>query len=155
LSWLQSGKVLDDGLRRKVVTLEQVRAAVQRLDSGPYRRLSVVQALLEQRSRPSYDPGDSDSEGRLFDVLEQAGLPLPVQQHAVKVRGTTYYLDYSWPQFRVFLEWYGLPWHIGASAVVYDSARISALASIKWRPLIFTDESTDREIVELTRDALS
>jgi hypothetical protein len=151
LSWLQLGRVLDDGLRRKVTTLDGLHACVERLDSGPQRRLSVVQGLLGQRTA-GYNPGDSDAELRLLSLLEKAGLPLPVQQHPVRVDGHRYELDFAWPEIRAFVEYYGLPWHIGASAVVRDSARITRLSNSGWRLAIFTDESTDAEIIgEVTK----
>ena len=54
----------------------------------------------------------------------------------------------------MFAEYYGLPFHIGAAAVVADSERLTALSTAGWLPLVFTSESTDREIVERTTAAL-
>jgi hypothetical protein len=54
----------------------------------------------------------------------------------------------------VFAEYYGLPFHIGASAVVADSERLTALVAAGWLPLVFTHASSDGEVVELTRAAL-
>ena len=146
LSWLQTARTLDDGLRRNLASLEQLRDCVLRLDSGPERRLSVVQGLLAERSG-TYDPGGSASELRVLDVLRQAGLPPPVQQHRVRVGGRTFFLDYAYPQQFVFIEDYGLGVHGTPSAVAYDSDRITTLVSAGWRPLIFTDATSDAEIV--------
>jgi hypothetical protein len=154
LSWLQAGKVLDDGLRRKVATLDRLRDCLERLDSGPRRRLTVIHSLLSQR-QSDFNPGGSGSELRLLELVREAGLPEPVQQYRMRVNGATYYLDYAWPSHQVFAEWYGLPWHIGASAVAYDSARTTAMSTVRWRPLIFTDASSDEEIVRDLRSALS
>ena len=52
------------------------------------------------------------------------------------------------------MEYYGLVWHMGASAVAYDADRISTLASKGWLPLIFTDESTEKTVIEQVTDAL-
>jgi hypothetical protein len=154
LSWLQLGRVLDDGLRRKVTTLDRLHECCARLDSGPNRRLRVVQGLLSQRDA-SYDPGGSDAELRFLRVLDEARLPPPVQQFEVRPVRRTYYLDFAWPECMVFAEWYGLAWHSGASAVVSDNARLTELSAAGWRPLIFTSESSDAEIVERTRDLLN
>jgi hypothetical protein len=54
----------------------------------------------------------------------------------------------------VFVEYYGKPYHMGASAVAYDSERVTALASMGWLPLIFTWATSDREIVARTSAAL-
>jgi hypothetical protein len=154
LSWLQLSRVLDDGLRRKVTTLERMQECCARLDSGPNRRLSIVQGLLAQRDA-AYDPGGSDTELRYLRVLESARLPRPVQQFEVRPVRRTYYLDFAWPDCMVFAEWYGLSWHSGASAVAYDNARLTELSAAGWRPLVFTTESTDAEIVDRTRALLA
>jgi hypothetical protein len=146
LSWLQAARTLDDGLRRNLASLERLRECVLRLDSGPERRLSVVQGLLAERSG-SYDPGGSASELRVLDVLRQAELPPPVQQHRVRLGGRTFFLDYAYPAELAFIEYYGLGVHGTPSAVAYDSDRITTLVSAGWRPLIFTDVTSDAEIV--------
>jgi very-short-patch-repair endonuclease len=89
------------------------------------------------------------------DVLIRAGLPVPVQQHRVRVNGRTYLLDYAYPEHRVFIEFYGVAWHGTPSAVVYDSARLSDLTSHGWQPLIFTEATPDGVIVDRTRAILA
>ncbi len=154
LSWLQLSRVLDDGLRRKATTVKRLHECCARLDSGPNRRLRVVQDLLAQRDA-AYDPGGSDAELRFLRVIDEARLPPPVQQFEVRPARRTYYLDFAWPDCMVFAEWYGLSWHSGASAVAYDSARLTELSAAGWRPLIFTTESSDAESVERTRVLLA
>ena len=90
LSQIQLGRVLDDGLRRRVTTIERLRSAVLRLDSGPHRRLSLVQALIEQRGL-GYVAGGSKAELRVSDVIRRAGLEPPVQQLS-RSRQRTYLL---------------------------------------------------------------
>ena len=48
-------------------------------------------------------------------VIRDAGLPEPVQQHPVWADGRRYVLDFAWPERRVFVEYYGLAVHSGAS----------------------------------------
>jgi hypothetical protein len=147
LSPFQLGRVLDDGLRRDVASLDRLTKCVFRLDSGPGRRLQVVKQLLGQRDE-SFDPGGSASELRVLSVLREAGLPAPVQQYPVRVDSHPYELDFAWPEQRVFAEYYGLPVHSGASAVAYDSSRLTAMVAEGWRPLVFTDATPDHEIVK-------
>lgn len=154
LSFTQLGRVLDEGLRRGVTTLTRVHACVERLDSGPGRRLTPVKQLLAERGH-AYEPGGSGEELRVLQTLRAAGLPLPVQQHEVAVGGASYVLDFAWPELKVFVEWYGLPYHIGAAAVVGDSARLTALVAEGWTPLVFTSRSPTTEIVGKTRAALA
>jgi hypothetical protein len=146
LSWLQTARTLDDGLRRNLASLEHLRDCVLRLDSGPERRLSIVQGLLAERNG-AYDPGGSAAELRVLHVLREAELPPPAQQHRVRVGGRTFFLDYAYPPELAFIEYYGLGVHGTASAVAYDSDRITTLVSAGWRPLIFTDATSDAEIV--------
>jgi hypothetical protein len=153
LTEFQLSANLDDGLRRRVASLRALRECVERLHAGPGRRLSIIRSLLEARSE-TYDPGGSREERRVLDVLTAASLPAPVQQHRVVANGNTYFLDYAYPQRRVFIEYYGVAWHGTPSAVVYDSARISDLTSQRWQPLIFTEATPDRVIVERTAAVL-
>ena len=154
LSEWQLGRVLDDGLRKGVVSLRRLRDCAERLESGPGRRMSVVRALLDARDE-SFDPGGSDAELRVLHVVRRAGLPVPVQQYRVEVDGWKYRPDFAWPAYKIFAEYYGLPFHTGPSAVIYDSERVTALAAHGWLPLLFTRSSADREIVERVAAALT
>ncbi len=153
LSQFQLGRVLDDGLRRKVVSLDALTRCVFRLDSGPRRRLRVIQDLLSERDA-SFNPGGSASELRILAVFREAGIPAPVQQFPVRVDSHPYELDFAWPDLRVFAEYYGLAVHSGASAVAHDSDRLTAMVGQDWRPLVFTDQTPDHEIIKRTREAL-
>jgi hypothetical protein len=154
LSPFQLGRVLDDGLRRNLASLDRLMKCVFRLDSGPGRRLQVAKELLAQRDG-SFDPGGSASELRVLSVLREAGIPAPVQQLRVRVNSRSYELDFAWPDQRVFAEYYGLPVHSGATAVAADSSRLTALVTAGWKPLVFTDASPDHEIVQSARRALA
>jgi hypothetical protein len=154
LSLAQLGRVLDDGLRRKVASLTRLRDCAERIDSGPGRRMSLIRTLLAERGA-GYDPGGSRSELNVLDVIRRAGLPEPVQQHVVRTKGATYRLDFAWPDYKVYAEWYGLPFHVGASAVTHDSRRVTALSALGWLPAIFTNGATEVEIVEGVRELLN
>jgi very-short-patch-repair endonuclease len=154
LSPHQLGRVIDDGLRRRVASLPRLRDCLERTESAPGRHMSVIRALLSDRGI-GFEPGGSRSELDVLDVLRRAGLPDPVQQYRVKVGSKTYRPDFAWPEHKVIVEYYGLPFHIGASAVVADSQRLTALSADGWLPLVFTPASSDREIVERTTEALA
>jgi hypothetical protein len=115
--------------------------------------MSVIRSLLASRGI-GFDPGGSRSELELLDVFRRGQLPAPVQQLRVRVGERTYRPDFAWPDRKVFAEYYGLPFHIGASAVVADSQRLTALAAAGWLPLVFTHRSSDVEIIERTAEAL-
>jgi hypothetical protein len=154
LTEYQLGRVLDDGLRRKEAALPRLLRCAARLDSGPGRKLSIIKTLLAARDE-SFHPGGSGSELDVLRVIRDAELPLPVQQHSVRVSGHTYELDFAWPDRMVFLEYYGLAVHSGASAVAHDSRRQTALVAAGWRPVVFTDSTTDTEMVRTLRAVLT
>jgi hypothetical protein len=154
LTPFQLGRVLDDGLRRREVSLVRLQQCALRLDSGPGRRLGVVKVLLSQRDA-AFDPGGSASELHVLQVIRDAGLTAPVQQYPVRVGERTYVLDFAWPDRKLFVEYYGLAVHSGASAVAHDNRRLTAMVGEDWRPLVFTDSTSDHEIVEAVANELS
>jgi hypothetical protein len=153
LTEYQLGRVLDDGLRRGVASLDRLLRCAARLDSGPGRKLSIVKTLLAERDQ-SFHPGGSGSELDILQIIRDAGLPIPVQQYPIRVSGRTFNLDYAWPDRKIFLEYYGLAVHSGASAVAHDSRRQTALVAAGWRPLVVTDSTTANETVRLLRAVL-
>jgi very-short-patch-repair endonuclease len=153
LTGFQLGRVLDDGLRRGLANLERLAACAERLESGPGRHMAEIRALLAARTE-GFHPGGSNAELRVLRVLRRARLPLPQQQVRVSLEGRRYVLDFAWPERRILAEYYGLSYHSGASAVAYDSERLTALAADGWLPLVFTDATSDRQIVERTAAAL-
>jgi hypothetical protein len=153
LSEYQLGRALDDGLRRGVASLRRLRDCAERLESAPGRHMSVVRSLLVSRAI-GFHPGGSKAELNLLDVFRRARLPLPIQQYRVRIEGKTFRPDFAWPEPKVFAEYYGLPFHTGATAVVADSERLTAQSAAGWLPLVFTYASSDREIVERTVAAL-
>lgn len=153
LSEYQLGRVLDDGLRRNVASLARLRSCAERLESAKGRHMSKIRSLLAVRD-PNYNPGGSRSELNILDLVRSADLPEPIQQFEVRVKGKTYYLDYAWPEYVAYCEWYGLPWHIGATAVAHDSQRITDMSGIGWRPVIFTEISSPKSVIRDIRNAL-
>jgi hypothetical protein len=154
LSLMQIGRTLDDGIRRGVTSLDRLRECVLRLDSGPRRRLTVAQELLRQRDH-SHERAGSYREHRVIRVLRDADVPMPTQQHRVRIGSRTFFLDYAYVSRRRFIEYYELGSHGTPSAVAYDNERLTLLCNQGWMPLIFTDATSDEEIVARTLEALA
>jgi hypothetical protein len=154
LSPFQLGRVLDDGLRRGVTSLSKLEQCAARLDSGPGRKLTIIKELLAHRGT-AFNPGGSASELHVLQVIRDAGLPEPVQQHPVWANGHRYVVDFAWPHQRVCAEYYGLAVHSGASSVAYDNQRLTDLVGVGWRPLVFTDVTPDGQMVRDITNALS
>jgi len=153
LTAFQLGRTFDDGMRRGIASLARLADCAERLESGPGRHMSSIRALLAERDA-TFEPGGSDAELRVMEPLRRARLPLPVQQFEIRVGKRVYRPDFAWPDDMVFAEYYGTAEHGSASAVVYDSERLTALVAAGWLPLIFTKASTDRDIVQQTIAAL-
>ena len=122
-----TGRVLDDGLRRGVASLDRLQRCAARLDSGPGRRLGVDQGAARAARRVVRSGWERVGARRAARSSATPGCREPVQQYPVRVDGRPYVLDFAWPEQRVFAEYYGLAVHSGASAVAYDSDRLTAL----------------------------
>lgn len=110
LSVRQIGSMLDEGMRRRVVSLSRVRACIERLRRAPGRSPTRVNEVLGLRI-PGYEPGGSDLEPELWQVIVDAGFPPPKREHRVRVGTHTYRLDMAWPELRVGVEVDGYDTH--------------------------------------------
>ncbi|MDQ4038770.1 MAG: hypothetical protein M3313_10600 [Actinomycetota bacterium] len=148
------GRILDDGIPRRLIHLGRLRTCVGRLAKAPGRRPSAVHNLLTERL-PGYDPGDSDLETRVLRVLHDAGLPIPVQQHRITAAGRSFRIDLAYPAIKVAIELDGWDWHRTRSAFDSDRARANSLVLDGWTLLRFTSRSSDVEIIRTVTAVLA
>lgn len=141
------GKVVDDALRRKVLTMGELRSCHERIDAGPGRRATVAMRQVLAERQPGYDPGDSDRELWVIDVLVKAGLRAPVQQHRVRVGGHIYYLDLAYLPEMVGLEFDGWDTHRTFSSFHGDRQRTRRLVAAGWTILPVTARTRPAELV--------
>ena len=146
-------RMVDDGLRRRLVRLGRLSTCVARLPKSPGRRPAVIQGLLAERL-PGYDPGDSDLETRVLRALVAAGLVAPIQQHRVRRGKRTFRIDLAYPVAKLAIELDGWEFHSSRTAFDDDRTRANALVAAGWTVLRFTSRSTDAEIVACVRAAL-
>ena len=149
-----TGKCVDDALRRGLVTIELLRASVARVAGPGRRRLRVVRATLRDRL-PDYDPGDSNHEVRALRTLAAAGLPAPVQQHRILVDGRTRRIDLAYPAEQVAIELDGWAWHGNIGAFHADRATRNELTSLGWAVLQITADATPDTIVRWVERTLA
>lgn len=148
------GKALDDGLRRGVISLWSMQRLATRLPGmAPGRSPKRIERLLIARI-PGYDPGGSELEVRVVRVLQAGGLPLPIAQHLVRIRGRRYVLDFAYLEAKVAIEVDGFDHHRTRTAFDGDRSRQNLLVLDGWMPLRFTSRTTDAEIVDSVRRAL-
>ena len=153
LSALDLGRLVDDAIRRRLLTLDRLRRCTARLDTAPGRRLSVVREVLAERL-PGYDPGDSDLETRVLRTIVGAGLPPPVQQHRVRVKGKTFKLDLAYPDCRAGFEVDSWAYHRFRSPFNDDRTRRNMLELAGWSMYQFSDSHSDAHILDVVGTVL-
>jgi very-short-patch-repair endonuclease len=104
-------------------------------------------AQVLARRIPGYDPGDSDLETYVWQVLIDAGLPAAARQHRVVVGGQPYKIDLAYPDLRIAIEADGFDPHRSRTAFDSDRERQNDLIGAGWSVLRFTSRSTPSTIV--------
>jgi very-short-patch-repair endonuclease len=154
LSIDELGRLVDEGLRRRLTSLRAIDRVVRRLHHiAPGRSPSKLTRVLALRV-PGYEPGDSSLESRVYEALVAAGLPTPKRQHKVLIGSRTYYIDLAYPELRIAIEVDGFDFHRGRSSFDKDRVRQNDLVCAGWIVLRFTSRSTVDEIVTSVADVL-
>jgi len=149
------GRILDDALRRKLLTLPRL---VRTFDEVPVsgRRPSGPMIPLLQARVPGFHPGGSAAELNVMRILRRAGIsPLPIQQYRVRIEGRTYVLDYCWPDTRDVIEFDGAGGHAEESARHDDRDRWRRLQRAGYRVWAVTETTSPAEIVAIGVTATS
>ena len=118
-----------------------------------YRNL-LEDAVLSERL-PGYDPGDSDLEPRVLRTIVGAGLPPPVQQHRVRIRGKTFKLDLAYPGHLAGFDVDSWKYHGLRSPFTDDRTRRNFLELAGWKIYQFTESHTDAHIVDVVSSVLA
>lgn len=126
-------RALEDGLRRGAVDLASLRTLAQR---SPRPAAGVLKAVLARRPAGA-PPTESDAETLFLQLVRRGGLPEPLRQFPVVVRGRRVRLDFAWPGPMRAAEVDGARFH-GDDALGRDLRRQNALMLDGWRLLRFT-----------------
>lgn len=145
-------RVLDDAVRRGMVTYTSVQQCLEEMRRRGRRRTTVVDRVLEPRL--GHDPGESDLEGRISRWLAEAGLPRPVAQVWVVAGARRFRIDLAYPDRRVGFEVDGWAFHSGRDSFEKDRDRGNELALAGWRIYRFTARSARATVVRVARAAL-
>ena len=131
---------VDEGLRRRVVTLGGLR---QTLRLTPKRRGNRLrrEVLDDSRDIP-WSPLERDAHRRLRDARIFGW----TTNHAVTIDGRRYYLDVAFPDLKIAIEFDGETFHGGPDAFHGDRARDQDLTSEGWIVLRFTTKSMHKLI---------
>ena len=150
----QLGSIVDDALRRGVLTLRGLDRVVRHLHRrAPGRSPKALNSVLTDRV-PGYHPSGSDLEDWVIECLVEGGLQPPERQYKVTIDGRTYYVDLAYPGVRLAIEVDGFEFHRARDVFDADRRRQNDLVAAGWTVLRFTSRSTAREIVEAVRTFL-
>lgn len=142
------GRVVDDALRRNLVTLPRLVRCFESVPVSGRRPSRSMRDVLAERV-PGFHPGGSASELDIMTILKRAGIhPLPEQQYRVEVEGHRYLLDYAWPDSKQAIEYQGDP-HAAVSAIHDDLERLRRLQRAGWQLWPVTDHTSDNEVVAI------
>jgi very-short-patch-repair endonuclease len=147
------GKLIDDLLRRRLLSLDELRSRVSRIRPAPGRSVARLRRMLVARI-PGYDPGESALEARIARIIDRLGLPRATQQHRIELGGRRYRLDFAWPELKVFLEGNGFGFHALATELDRDARRQNLAVAQGWRPIEVTWRMSDAEIGEVLHAVL-
>lgn len=150
--------VLDDFVGRKLVTIREVRAALERLAARGRSGCGVLREVLDRRAGAELTMSRSRLEAELIRLCERAGLPHPVFQHELIVGGRRRRLDFAFPGLRLAIEVDGYESHSRYHVFEDDRARSNDLELAGWTVLHFTwTQVTQRPgyVVSVLRAALA
>lgn len=146
--------VADSALRRRLVTVQELAAALCRLPAGVGRqRVARVLALLDPKS-------GSVLESLARVLLTEAGLGPEETQLVVRTSAGRWIgrVDFAWPSARLVVEVDGFAFHADRTAYRADRRRGNALVLAGWRLLRFSWEDVvhhPEEVVAAVREALA
>jgi very-short-patch-repair endonuclease len=149
------GAALDHGLRVGSVTLSAMREIARRLPTIAHGRSPArVQRVLAARI-PGYDPGDSELETLVWELIASAGLARPVRRYVLRGPTRKFVIDLAYPRERIAIEVDGFEPHRSRTAFDNDRERQNALVLLDWLLLRFTSRSTETHIIDSVANALS
>jgi hypothetical protein len=144
---------VDESLRRRLTTLRNLRAVAAALDGQGRRRSTVMREVLELRQH-GYQPGDSNPEVRIAELLVRAGLPRPEQQVRIPFGKRTARVDLAYRDLMIVIEYDSFEYHSPRSVFDSDRARDRALELLGYIVLRYTSTTPDWLIVAEVMQAI-
>ena len=135
------GRLCDEGLRRRIVTLGRLYAVVEAHRGAGRRRLAPIRSVLADRI-DGYDPGANDWEQRMDRLWDRLGLPPATRQYRIQVGRRTFRVDRAIVDLRIAVEWAGFDPHGQRGHLDRDSDRRALLTAAGWCCLDFTSRSS-------------
>lgn len=139
------GRCTDEALRRRIVTLKDLRQVYEATRGPGRRRLAAISQVLAARV-PGFDPGANDWERRMDDLWDSLGLPQSVRQYEIRCGNRTYRVDRAIVDLHLAVEWVGTEYHGQVGRFRRDRKRISDLAMAGWDVIEVTTDWTEKRV---------
>jgi hypothetical protein len=123
------GVIVDGALRRRLLTVPDLRATLVRRGGPGRARLDTLREVLVARS-PGYEPGANDWEREMDEWWEAAGLPPACKQYRTRINGRSYIIDRAIVSLRIAVEWNGFATH-GKFRSGFDRTALRQLALVE------------------------
>jgi very-short-patch-repair endonuclease/predicted transcriptional regulator of viral defense system len=150
-------EALDDALRRRIVTIPQLRRRLRDIARQGRPGVTAIRSMLEARDASSAVP-ESVLETRLLNLLKRHRLPAPLGQYPIHDEtGLVGRIDFAWPDAKLALEGDGFRWHSGRSRFESDRLRRNRLTLLGWRVVHVTWTQMNHDpdsVAEAVRRAL-
>jgi hypothetical protein len=136
------GTALDRALGRQLVSLAEVRAALNAVARKGRAGAGIIRALLKER-QGAVTP--SVLQARMATLIRLHGLPSPVPEHTVldEHGGFVGRVDFAYPEVRYAIEVDGYEAHSSPRAFQQDRARQNDLVDLGWTVHRFTWADVD------------
>lgn len=129
---------VDHAIRKRLETPATLDETCSRFERVGARKIEIVRAAIE-RIVPGQEKTDDDWEVEALRVIAAAGLPQPVVQLKITIRGRQFTIDLAWPSRRLGVELKGFNPHGGRAAFDYDNnIKENAFRSIGWTVYAYT-----------------
>ena len=130
---------IDNALRRKLLTLAELRSTSTRLATKGRPGGRRFRAAVDARSVASTIP-ESVPERLLADMLVRQGLPAPIHQHVIRAHDGAFVarVDLAYPEAMLVIEYDSVEHHTGTTAHIRDSARRDAIGDLGYTVLTAT-----------------
>jgi hypothetical protein len=148
-------RVLDFGLRRRILRLPDFTSTFERWQRPGRRGLVRLQTLLAARSG-AYRVPDSDWEGDAYERLLRTGLPPGERWYRVdRPNGRPAWIDVAYPASKVALELDSFEWHGQRTFFDDDADGRADLGALGWLVIPHTSAISPATTVARVRRALA
>jgi very-short-patch-repair endonuclease len=112
---------------------------------APRRRGAALALRLLDDRNPELNKARNLWEARVLRLLDRAGVPRPRVNYAVRVDGRMRYVDFAWPEHKVFVEFDGFATHAPRRPFEDDRTRQNALVDQEWAPYRLTKRALEHD----------